>query len=77
MTTAIASAVGFVAVGILLIRFRDGIARVKTDLDQSAFPFVPKALMRVTPGGVVLTALILFFLAILAIVGGLVESGAR
>jgi len=77
MTAAIASAVGFVAGGILLIRFRYGIARFTTDLDQSAFPFVPKALTRVTPGGVVLVALVLFFLAILAIVGGLVEASAR
>ena len=77
MTAAIASAVGLVAAGILLIHFRDGIARVKTDLNQGSFSFVPKAVMKVTPGGVVLAAFVFFFLAILAIVGGLVESSAR
>ena len=77
MTSALAMALAFTAIGVLMIRFRNEIARFKTGIDQAAFPFLPKAVLRVTPSGVILAASIWFLLAVLSVIGGIVEAGAR
>ena len=76
MTGTLALGGLLVIAGIVLIRFRHGISRFQTDLNQSALPFLPELFTTVTPGGVVLLACVFFFLAALALVASLLGVAA-
>ena len=74
MTAALLGSFGFTAVGIVLIRFRRQIADFQTGANESLFGFLPRLFTTVTPGGVVLTASIFFFLALLGVVAVIIEA---
>jgi hypothetical protein len=74
VTTRLTLVVVFTTAGLLLIYFRNPISRFGTDLNQGAFPFLPRALTVRTPGGVVLVAMIFFFLALLVVLAILIGA---
>ena len=68
MSAALGLSALFVAVGLALIRFREPLARYQTGMNQSVLGFLPRMLTTVSPGGVVLAAVVFFFLALLGLV---------
>jgi hypothetical protein len=68
-------AAGFVIVGLLLLRFRHDLSRLQTDLNQSSFPLAA-SLLKVTPGGVALVAIVCFVIALLALLSRMLTGAA-
>ena len=66
----------FIILGLVLIRIRHGISRFQTDVNQSALPLLPVLVTTVTPGGVVLTAIVCFFIALLGLIAAVLGVAA-
>ncbi len=74
MTSALGLVALFAAAGLALIRFREPLSRFQTDLNESVLGFLPRIFTTVTPSGVVLIALVFFFLALLGVVATIIGA---